>query len=344
VLVRDDEIVGEGRTQRPGEAHAEVMALREAGERAVGATLYVTLEPCSHYGRTPPCTDALIAAGVREVYAAMSDPSPWVNGKGAAALRDAGIPVMLGTGAAEAEKLNEAYFYWVRTRCPLVSLKYAMTVDGKIATRTGASFWVTGIEARRHVARLRSQVDAVMVGVGTIEVDDPQLTARPGELGMTEPDPAHQPLRVVLDSGLRINTDARVVSGSLPGRTIICTTNRAPEARIAELQQRGADVEVLPAIDGRVDVCAALSRLGEREVTSVLAECGGTLGWSLMKAGAVDKVLAFVAPKLVGGSEAMSPIEGEGLPRMDAAWELQDPIWTPMGRDVLLEAYVGKAS
>jgi diaminohydroxyphosphoribosylaminopyrimidine deaminase / 5-amino-6-(5-phosphoribosylamino)uracil reductase len=353
VLVRDGEVVGEGWTQRPGEGHAEIGALRQARDRAVGATLYVTLEPCSHYGRTPPCANALIAAGVGRVVAAMRDPSPWVDGGGVAALEAAGIAVSIGSHEEEARRLNEAYFHWVGTRRPFVTLKYAMTADGKIATRTGSSFWVTGIEARRYVARLRSQVDAVMVGVGTIEADDPQLTARPGEMGAPELEPVHQPLRVVMDSAARIDPSARVVSGGLPGRTILCTTERAPKAKLQELERRGVEVMTLPfserrasearASDGRVDVGAALDALGERGVTSLLAECGGTLGWGLMEAGAVDKVLAFVAPKLVGGSAAPTPIEGEGLPRMDAAWELEAPRWSQLGRDMLLEGYVSHA-
>jgi diaminohydroxyphosphoribosylaminopyrimidine deaminase / 5-amino-6-(5-phosphoribosylamino)uracil reductase len=344
ILVRDGEIVGEGWTQSPGDAHAEIVALRQAGDRAAGATLYVTLEPCSHYGRTPPCTNAIIAAGVVQVVAAMRDPSPWVDGGGFGALDAAGIPTSIGLYEYEARRLNEAYFRWVDTRRPFVTLKYAMTADGKIATRTGSSFWVTGVEARQYVARLRTRVDAVLVGVGTIEADDPQLTARPGELGEPELEPAHQPLRVVMDSTARIDPAARVISGGLPSATIVCTTERAERAKVVELERRGAVVLILPSSDGRVDVRATLDALGQRNITSVLAECGGALGWSLMEAGAVDKVLGFVAPKLVGGVAAPTPLEGEGLPRMDAAWELLDPRWAPLGRDVLLEGYVARIS
>jgi diaminohydroxyphosphoribosylaminopyrimidine deaminase/5-amino-6-(5-phosphoribosylamino)uracil reductase len=316
------------------------MALRAAGSAAEGATLYVTLEPCSHYGRTPPCTEALISARVREVHAAMLDPSPWVNGQGMQALEAAGIATAVGEHGAAARRLNDAYFKWVDTRLPFVTLKYAMTADGKIATRTGASFWVTGLEARRHVAHLRSQVDAVLVGVGTVLADDPQLTARPGELGEPELEPAHQPLRVVLDSAGSLPMQAKLVSGKLPAATLVCTTERAPASFHAQLHRTGVETVVLPDRDGRVDPCAALHLLGERGVTSVLAECGGTLAASLLAAGAVDKVLAFVAPKIVGGADALTPVEGEGLPRMDQALELRDPQWEVLGRDVLLSAYV----
>jgi len=340
VLVREGQIVGEGFTQVPGEEHAEIVALRAAGEAAAGAALYVTLEPCGHFGRTPPCTDAIIAAGVASVHAAMLDPSPWVSGKGIRALEAAGVETLVGERADDAERANEAYFKWMRTGLPFLTLKYAMTADGKIATRTGSSFWITGAEARRHVARLRSTVDAVMVGIGTVLADDPRLTAQPGELGLPELEPAHQPLRVVLDSEARIPLDARLVSGGLPGKTLVCATERAPAERLRALTERGVETAIVPENDGHVDVCAAMWLLGKREVTSVLAECGGTLAAGLIAAGAVDKVLAFIAPKIAGGNAAPTPVEGPGVDRMDQALPLRDPTWSVLGQDVLLTAYV----
>jgi diaminohydroxyphosphoribosylaminopyrimidine deaminase/5-amino-6-(5-phosphoribosylamino)uracil reductase len=339
-VVSDGEIVGEGWTQPVGEAHAEVVALRAAGPRARGATLFVTLEPCSHVGRTPPCTDAVLAAGIAEVYAAMTDPSPWVAGKGCQILRDAGVRVHVGDREVEARKLNAGYFKWMGSKLPFLMLKFAMTADGKIATRTGSSFWITGIEARREVARLRARVDAVLVGIGTVLADDPQLTARPAELGLPELEPVHQPLRVVLDSAGRIPVTAKLVAGGLPGRTLVCTTERATPTHLRELERHGVDVAVLPESQGRVDVTATMQMLGERGVTSVLAECGGTLAWSLLEAQVVDAVLAFVAPKLVGGRDAPTPVDGEGLPFMDQAIELEDPQWQVFGRDVMLSATV----
>ncbi len=344
VVVRDGRVVGEGFTQPPGQDHAEIVALRAASEATVGADIYVTLEPCSHYGRTPPCTDALVSARVKSVHAAVLDPSPWVNGGGISALRAAGIETVVGERAGEAARLNEAYFKWVDTGFPFLTLKYAMTIDGKIATRTGSSFWITGIEARRHVARLRSKVDAVMVGVGTVLADNPQLTSRPGELGEPELEPAHQPLRVVLDSAARTPVDANLVSGGLPGKTLVCTTERAPLERVRSLEDRGVEVLIVPQENGRVDVCQALRLLGARGVTSVLAECGGTLGATLMQAHAVDKVLAFIAPKIAGGETAPTPIEGLGVDLMEQAVQLRDPEWTVVGQDVLLTAYVGAPS
>jgi diaminohydroxyphosphoribosylaminopyrimidine deaminase / 5-amino-6-(5-phosphoribosylamino)uracil reductase len=341
VVVRDGRVVGEGFTRPPGWEHAEIVALRAAAAETAGADLYVTLEPCSHYGRTPPCTDAIIAAGIKSVHAAMLDSSPWVSGNGVAALQAAHIETAVGERAGEAEQLNEAYFRWVHTGWPFVTLKYAMTADGKIATRTGSSFWITGVEARRHVARLRSTVDAVLVGIGTVLSDDPQLTARPGELGDPDLEPAHQPLRVVLDSEARLPLGAKLASPALPGKTLVCTTGRAPVERRRALEDCGVEVLIVPDEGGRVNVCEVLRLLGKRDVTSVLAECGGTLAASLIAAGAVDKVLAFVAPKIAGGTAAPSPVEGLGVERMDQALELRDPSWTVLGQDVLLTAYVG---
>ena len=341
VLVRDGQVVGEGRTQAPGNEHAEIAAIRASGEAARGAVLFVTLEPCSHYGRTPPCTDAVIAAGVKSVHAALIDPSPWVDGGGIRALEAAGIETVVGERAAEAQHLNEAYFKWVRTGFPFVTLKYAMTADGKSATRTGSSFWISGLEARRHVARLRSTVDAVLVGIGTVLADDPQLTARPGELGEPDLEPAHQPLRVVMDSQARLPLHAKLASGGLPGTTLVCATDRAPSERLRRLEEQGVETLIVAQEAGRVDVCAAMRTLGERGFTSVLAECGGSLAASLIGAGAVDKVLAFVAPKIAGGQGAPTPVGGDGVERMSEAMQLRDPSWTVLGQDVLLTAYVG---
>lgn len=337
VLVKDGVLVGEGFTEPPGERHAEVVALQQAGPAAAGASLYVTLEPCSHQGRTPPCTEAIIAAGVREVHAATLDLSPWVDGAGLRALEAASVVTRVGHREAEALRLNEAYLKWMRMGLPFVTLKYAMTADGKIATRTGSSFWISGEEAREHVALLRSQVDVVLVGVGTVIADDPQLTARPAD---AEPSSVHQPLRVVLDSRARLPTSAKVVGGGLPGQTLVFTTEQAPGARRRELEDRGVEVVVLPDREGRVDVCVALRDLGRRGVISVLAEGGGTLAASLLAAGAVDKVLAFIAPKIVGGAQAPTPVGDPGAERMDQALELRDPTWTVLGRDVLLAGYV----
>jgi len=335
VLVRDGEIVGEGATQPPGGPHAEVVALRQAGERARGATLFVTLEPCSHVGRTPPCAEALIAAGVREVHFAIPDPSPWVAGGGRRALEAAGISVHVGERAEEARRLNEAFLKWANTGLPFVTAKYAMTLDGKIATRAGHSRWISGEAARALVGRWRAASDAILVGVQTILRDDPQLTAR-DERGQPL---ARQPLRVIFDSRARTPSAARAVAPEAPGRALVVTTDEAPPEQIARLRAQGVEVLQVPSRAGRVDPGAALRELGRREVTSVFAEAGGELLASLLAAGLVDKVVAFIAPILVGGACAPTPLAGAGVETMDQAIRLRDVSYELVGRDVLVVGY-----
>jgi diaminohydroxyphosphoribosylaminopyrimidine deaminase/5-amino-6-(5-phosphoribosylamino)uracil reductase len=345
VLVKDGRIVGEGWTQPPGQAHAEIVALQQAGTEARGATLYVTLEPCCHRNRTGPCTDALIEAGVEAVHFAMIDSSPWVAGKGRLQLEGAGIATFLGEREREAVRLNEGYFKYVARAMPFVSAKWAMTLDGKIATRTGSSYWVTGEAARARVARLRARHDAVLVGVGTVLADDPQLTVRADSFAPEQREelallPPRQPLRVVLDSHARTPPTARLVSGELPGHTLVVTTELAPPDRRAALEATGAEVLVAPADDGHVDLAAALHLLAKRGITTVLVEAGGTVVASLLEAGLVDKVHAFVAPKLVGGATALTPVEGSGCPDMGQALMLQDVTVEQLGHDLLVTGYL----
>lgn len=335
IVVRDGQVVGRGATRPPGGPHAERVALAEAGELARGATLYVTLEPCCHHGRTPPCTEAIIAAGIAEVHVATLDPNPLVNGRGVQALAGRGIRVVVGEHEAEARRLNEWFFKYITAGRPFVLAKYAMTLDGKIAARTGDSRWVTGPAARAFVHRLRAQVDAVMVGVGTVLADDPALTARPEEFG-GEP-AARQPLRVVVDSRGRTPLEARVLDGSAP--TLIATTALADPERLAAFQARGAEVLVLPTVDGRVDLVALLGELGRRQVAWALVEGGGRLLGSLFGRGLIDKVLAFVAPKLIGGGDAPGPIGGTGRPRMAEAVRLADVEIERLGEDLLVSGY-----
>ena len=306
VIVRDGRIVGEGRTQPAGQAHAEVVALRQAGELARGATLYVTLEPCSHHGRTPPCTDAIIAAGVSEVHASMPDPNPQVGGRGLEFLREAGIAVSVGECREEAEELAAPHSMFITTGMPLLTLKFAMSLDGKIATRTGDSQWITCEESRRYVHRLRAQSDAIMAGIGTVVADDPQLTARDaGDMPLPR-----QPMRVVVDSRGSMSPDAAMLGQ--PGRTLVAVSEIS-EVRRDALESAGAEVFIAPTGNGRVNLRALLEELGRREVTSVFVEGGGVLaGFSLMDARLVNRVVAFVAPVIIGGDRAPSPIGGQG--------------------------------
>jgi diaminohydroxyphosphoribosylaminopyrimidine deaminase/5-amino-6-(5-phosphoribosylamino)uracil reductase len=346
VLVKDERIVGEGWTQPPGQAHAEIVALEQAGEAANGATMYVTLEPCCHQGRTGPCTEALIRARVREVHMAMIDPNPLVAGGGQRQLEQAGIRTVRGAYEREAQRLVEGYCKFITCGLPFVSVKWAMTLDGKIATRTGSSFWVTGEPARARVARMRALSDAVLVGVGTVLADNPQLTVRPESFPPPLREPLgqvarRQPLRVVLDSQARTPPTARLVSGDLPGQTLILVTDRAPDDRRAALEATAAEVLVVPDLEGRVDPGVALRLLAERkDVTSVLVEAGGTLVATLLEARLVDKVYAFLAPKLIGGVEAPTPVEGTGCPEMGQAVTLQDLSVERLGDDVLIAGYL----
>lgn len=335
VIVKDGEVVGEGYTQPPGSAHAEIVALRQAGERARGATVYVTLEPCCHHGRTPPCATALVAAGVAEVHVAMVDPNPLVAGGGLAVLREAGIRVVLGQHAAEAAELNEAFFKFIQTRRPFVAVKYAMTLDGKIATYTGHSRWVTGPEARRRVHELRRAADAVMVGIETVLADDPQLTVRLDESPLIP----RQPWRVVVDSRCRIPLSARLLCDEHVTRTLIATTEVAPKEKGRELRSRGAEVLVLPpTAEGRVHLPSLMETLGGRGIINILSEAGGTLTAALFTERLVDKVYAFVAPKISGGEAATTPVDGEGVATMDAALPLTFVRVERLGYDVLLVA------
>jgi diaminohydroxyphosphoribosylaminopyrimidine deaminase/5-amino-6-(5-phosphoribosylamino)uracil reductase len=332
VVVSGDESVSEGYHHRAGEPHAEILALRAAGERARGATLYVTLEPCCHHGRTPPCTDAVLAAGVRRVVAATLDPFPKVAGGGVATLRAAGVEVTVGVLEAEARRQNEAFRKAVTGGLPFVTLKAAMTLDGKIATVTGDSRWVTGEVARRHVHRLRDHHDAILVGIGTVRADDPLLTARLPR--------ARDPVRVVVDARADLPLNSQIGATLATVRTLVAVTEAAPPSRRDALAAAGAEVLALPADGGRVDLRALMEALVRRELHSVLVEGGAEIHASLLAAGLVDKVILYVAPKLIGGREAPGPVGGPGIARMNDAIPLHDLRVRRFGADLAVEGYV----
>lgn len=333
VLVKDGRIVGEGFTQPPGGDHAEVVALRRAGDQARGASLYVTLEPCCHFGRTPPCTDALVGAGVAAVHMAMRDPSPWVAGRGRQALEAAGIRIAVGEREHEARHLNEAYLKWATCGLPFVTAKFASTLDGKTATRTGSSRWISSPSSRERVGRLRGQVDAVVVGVRTVLTDDPQLTARDSEDRLL----SRQPLRVVLDTAARTPPSARLLAATPgAGRVVVVSSRDADPASVAQLERAGAEVVRVPACDQHLDARAAFQELALRGVTSALVESGGQLLAGLLEARLVDRVVAFIAPKLVGGRDAPTPVEGLGLAEMSQALALHDVRYERVGDDLMV--------
>ncbi len=332
VLVQDGRIVGVGWHRKAGTEHAEVHALRMAGDLARGATLYVTLEPCSHTGRTGPCARAVIEAGVRRVVAAMEDPNPLVRGKGFKMLREGGVEVSCGLLEKEARRMNEAFVTWMTEGRPFVTLKMAMTLDGKTATVGGESQWITGEAARLRGHFLRDENDAVLVGIGTVLADHPSLTARlPDGTGKN-------PLRVVLDSRARTPADEPMLrDGAAP--VLIVTTESAPEEKLKRL--RGAGAEILIAGPGpSVDLPALLRNLGERKVCSLLVEGGSTVHFSFLSAGLADKVCAFIAPMLVGGKGATPAVGGEGFSRLADAARLEDIETEMIGSDFCVSGYI----
>jgi len=317
VLVKNGQIVGEGYHHHAGGPHAEVEALRSAGNAARGATLYVNLEPCAHYGLTPPCTQALINAGVSEVYYAVSDPNPVVQGKGHAQLEAAGIIVHKGLLEVEATLLNQPFFKFITTGKPFVIAKFAMSLDGKIATHKGESQWITNELSRQRGHQLRDITDAILVGAGTVLADDPQLTTRLPKADV------HHPLRIVADSRGRVPLSARVYDPELPGKTILATTSQCDPAHRAALRARGVEVWTLPAnADGRVSISALLDEIGRHGLLTLLVEGGSELLGSFFLEGVVDRVWAFIAPLIIGGQEAPGPVGGPGVEKLAQALRL----------------------
>ena len=330
VIVSGSAVVGEGWHRKAGTPHAEVHALRQAGEEARGADVYVTLEPCSHHGKTPPCADALVAAGVARVFVGMVDPNPRVCGQGIDRLEAAGIEVMSGILESDCRKINKPFVKHVTTGMPFVILKSAMTMDGKTATDSGDSRWITNEKSRRYVHKLRAEVDAVMVGVGTVLADDPQLTARiPG---------GRDPLRVVVDSNLRTPATARMLTQESDAASLIATVSR-DEERMTGLRSAGAGILHCASHGGRVDLMDLLARLGARGVQSVLIEGGSELAGEALRAGAIDKFLFFYAPKLLGGEGGYGLFGGPSVGRMTEAFGLKTEAVRRFGGDIMVEAY-----
>ena len=329
VIVRDGEIVGRGYHHKAGTPHAEIHAIADAGEKAIDAVIYVSLEPCSHYGRTGPCTQAIIEAGLSRVAMAMTDPNPEVSGRGKTALEAHGIQVQTGILETEARKLNEAYVKYITTKQPFVILKTAMSLDGKIATASGKSKWITSEESRRIVHQIRDEVDGIMVGIGTVMRDDPSLTTRlPDGRG-------RDPVRIILDSRGRMPLKSKVLHLDSPARTIIAVTPQASQEKIAQLKKH-AEVLVITEQDGRVDLQALMRELGRMEIMSVLLEGGAEVNASALEAGIVDKVMVFIAPRLIGGAESPGPVGGPGIDELSEAVPLTDISMERVGEDILV--------
>ena len=327
VIVRDGAVIGRGWHERYGGLHAERNALKHCGWDARGAALYVTLEPCCHYGKTPPCTEAILESGISRVVVGCLDPNPLV----AEILRQAGVEVVTGGLEAECRRMNEIFFHYIRTKTPYVILKYAMTMDGKIATCTGASRWITGEAAREHVHQTRNRCAGILVGVGTVLADDPQLTCRI--------EGGRNPVRIICDSHLRTPEAANVVRTAREVRTILAT-NCTDEARQRVYTQRGCEVLLVPEADGHLDLRALMKTLGAMGIDSVLLEGGAALNFSALQSGIVQKVQAYIAPKLFGGASAKSPVGGAGIAEVAQCVRLKNPKIQWFGDDILIESEV----
>ncbi len=336
VVAKNDVVVGQGYTQPPGSYHAEISALKQAGEKAQSGVMYVTLEPCVHYGRTPPCTRAIIDAGIAEVHLAMVDPNPLVSGRGKNELEKEGIKVYVGEHEEAASGINEAYIKFITTGIPFVTAKFAMSLDGKIATSSGDSKWISGEEARKYVHNLRYTTDAVMAGVNTILADDPHLTARccGGRGGIAR----KQPLRVIVDGKGRTPLNAQIFSE--PGKTLLALGRLVTPEDKAAFTQAGAELIELPSAGKPVDLEKLLKALGEREITSVLVEGGGILLGSLFDGGLVDKVIAFIAPIIIGGQEAKTAVSGKGVDKVVDSIRLERVSVEKFGEDLMVSGYV----
>ena len=340
VVVKDGEVAGMGYTQPVGGPHAEVVALQQAGDKARGAVLYVTLEPCCHFGRTPPCTQAIIEAGVSEVHVAVIDPNPLVSGKGILALKKAGIKTYVGAHEEEARSIIEAYIKHTTTGLPFVIAKFAMSLDGKIATRSGHSQWISNEQARCFVHGVRHTVDAIMVGVNTLITDDPRLTARGccGRSGCT----VKQPLRIIADGTGRSPVESRVFNE--PGQTLVATVRPFDADKKRALEKTGVEVLELPGENGRVDLETLLRTLGERGVISVLVEGGSEVLGYAFDHNLVDKVLAFIAPIIIGGTEGRTAVGGDGVITVQEALNLDRVEVQKFADNVLVSGYARTAS
>ncbi len=338
VVVKDQEVIGKGYHKAAGEAHAEVNAIDDAGVLAKNATLYVTLEPCNHTGRTPPCTEKVLASGIRRVVAAMNDPNPGVKGGGLDYLKSCGITTTLGVCEKQAKKLNEIFIKYALTKRPFTIVKCATTLDGRIATKTGDSIWVTGEESRRFVHQLRHAVDAIMVGINTVEKDNPSLTTRL----TTRPKNAKQldPTRIILDTHLRISEKAKLLQLHSDSDTILITGPLVARDKKIRLENKDVRIVESPVIDGLIDLDRLMDLLGSLGITSLLVEGGSRVFASALTTGIVDKVLFFYAPKILGGDDGIPICKGPGVDLMDHCIPVKDIQVRRFGDDIMVEGYL----
>jgi len=334
VIVKNNEIIGEGYHASFGEAHAEVMAINNAKADCKGATMYVTLEPCSHFGKTPPCALKIIDFRFQKVVIGIIDPNPLVSGKGIQLLKEAGISVTTGVLSKEITKVNEVFINYITKKTPFVVMKTASTFDGKIATTSGDSRWISGKGSRKLVHRLRQQYSGIMVGIVTVLLDDPELNIRDFK-GKKK-----NPIKIIVDSTARIPLNAKVLTSKNGAQTIIAVTNRAPEAKIKELIKIGAIVIVCPHTKQGVDLSYLMIELGKMSIDSILLEGGGTLNYSAITQGIVNKVINIIAPKIVGGVNSPTTVTGKGIEQLSNAIKIKDLSTEIIGDDILLEGYI----
>lgn len=334
VIVKNGRVVAEGYHKKAGRPHGEIEALRKAGKRARGAQLFVNLEPCCHHGRTPPCTEAIIESGIKEVFVGMRDPNPLVAGKGIRRLKGAGVEVHSGLLKQKCLQLNEVFVKYIETGTPFVTLKSALSLDGKIATSTGESQWITGPEARERVHRMRDQVDAILVGAGTVLKDNPRLTTR------LKKGKGSNPARVILDIRAEIPLKSKVFQRARRERVIYVTARGASAFRTNKLHKAGAQIYLLPERNGRIQLKKLIKLLGQSGITSILVEGGGGLNASALKEGIVDKVVLFLAPLIIGGESAPGVVGGAGVKSLKQALNIKGLTVTPVGADWMVEGYL----
>lgn len=336
VIVKDGKIIGEGYHELYGSHHAEINALKSAIEDVSGATMYVTLEPCSHYGRTPPCANAIVEKGIKKVVIGLLDPNPLVSGRGLEILKNNGIEVVTGILEDEGKKQNEIFLKYIATRLPFGILKIAMTLDGKIASAIGDSKWITNEFSRQYVHELRHRVSGIMVGIGTVLTDNPELTTR---LKNRE---GVDPIRIIVDSTAKIPLNAKVLNLDSKAKTIVATTEKADKQSLKYIRNKGADIIITPLKNNRVDLSYLMQHLGQRGIDSVLIEGGGALNFSALEEGIVDKVISFIAPKIIGGAAAKTPVEGDGISHIKNAIQLENIQISRFQEDIMIEGYLKK--
>ncbi|MBU3171509.1 bifunctional diaminohydroxyphosphoribosylaminopyrimidine deaminase/5-amino-6-(5-phosphoribosylamino)uracil reductase RibD [Clostridium estertheticum] len=336
VIVKDNKIIGEGYHEHFGGPHAEVNAFKNATEDVEGATMYVTLEPCAHYGKTPPCAEAIVKNKIAKVIVGIIDPNPLVAGKGVEILRKAGIEVTTGIIENEIRKTNEIFIKYITTKKPFCIMKTAMTLDGKIATTTGDSKWISNEKSRAYVHQLRNRVAGIMVGIGTVLSDNPELTTR------REGKISTNPIRIIIDSTAKIPLDSKVLKCDEKTKTIIVTTKFASDTKICAIKQKGAEVIVTPSKNNKVDLSYLMEALGDKGMDSILLEGGSTLNYSALDEGIVDKVITFISPKIFGGTSGKTTVGGKGINLVKDSIMLQDTQVSRFDEDIMIEAYVKK--